>query len=351
MKREYHLSDAATKKLLMRILILLAASVGAVLAVLALGLKQWSREAYIGVNVMLLALAVFAAYSIVCFGGALDGKPDRKKRSQTLLVTGIAAAAALWLVLTMFGAHYAVSILIFLADLALTATLVSRMWGTVKNTWNDLTSDSDGDGNALSYPGKFVLHDVHTDDALTSPMGKVLIGNNTVLFVLVDQSSGHILVRPDGSLEARKTKLLKNETKEININVHDLLTNGELGAQRMIRIVEEECAKRGISVPEMGYSFAMFLPNFERGNDFYDEGSFRGSHWTHKMESYKKYVKRAQTADYFSGRACFSTQELGRLLQDLDAQYAAENPGKRSTSDLELVTTCISEACDLVPKA
>ena len=349
MNRVYVLSDKAAKKHLSRFFLLMLAAVLMAVAVVYLGLKRWDRDQYKLVNLALLGVAVFCVWAIATFGGALDNKPNRKKASMTILGFSAAVAVAAWLVMTILNIHFLLSLVIFIADLYLAYTLCKKCLNMVRYTWNDLRSDIDGDGTDLKYPGHYVMNEVHINDSLTSPFGKVLVGGNVVLFVLVNQQRGHILVRPNGTLEVRKTRFLNDQqTVEDRVPISELLMHGEAGAQRVMKIVEQECAKQGLDVPNMGYSFAIFMPNFERGNNIYLEEAFRNSRWTDKMSSYKKYIKHAEESDFFRGRACFSTSDLNRLLDSLNAQFLSENPATKDNKT-KIVAECIAAACELVP--
>ena len=348
MKHVYSLSNEAAKKHAMRFVLLIAAAIVMAVAVVFLGLKRWDRSQYKLVNLALLAVAVFCIWATATFGGALDNKANREKASMMILAFSGAAALAVWLFMTITNTHWLLSLVIFIADLYLAYNLCKKCLNMVKYTWNDLSSDINGDGDSLNYPGQYILNDVHINDSLTSPFGKVLIHGNVVLFVLVNQYRGRVIVRPSGALEIQKTNVLNDQKyTEGSISMSELLMHGEAGAQRMIQIVERECAKQGIDIPSMGYSFAIFMPNFEKGNNIYTEEAFRNSRWTDKMVSYRKYVKHAEVSDFFRGRACFSTSELNRLLQSLNAQYSSENPGATPTP--KVAAECIAAACNLVP--
>lgn len=348
MKKTYHLSDSGAMKILTRIGVLLVCAAAAAAATAFLGLENWSRAQYPIVNIPLLMLMALGSLCLLRFGGALDGKADADKKCTAFAIAIAAAAAALWGFMSVTNSHFWLSVPIFVVDLILAGTLCRRFWDMIRNFWNGMGTPCDSSGNRLNFPGQYVLHDVQCADDLTSPFGRVLIGSNTVLFLLTDEAEGYILYKPDGTMEARKQKLLKNESREINLDVRGMLLHGEEGAQRMMRIVEETCAKRGIEVPRMGYSYAMLLPNFEKENHCCSQAAFRHIPWVRQNERYVQYLKRAQTADYFSGRACFNTRDLQELMQQLDREYANDYGVTCTEAERSLIAQSIADACNLV---
>lgn len=348
MSQIYSLSNKAAKTHLLRLLLLLVAGVAMAVAVLYLGMKGWNKSQYIYINIALLLVDVICASVLLIYGGFMDGKSGKTNRSLIILGGTFLAALVVWVVLTIMDAHWTASLPIFFTNLALVAALCYRAFGMLKNIWNDLSSGADGNGETLNFPGKYVLNDVHVSNAITSPMGKVLVGAHSVLFVLVNQYRGHVLVRPNGALEIRKTGLInENKSKEGTLSASELLNNAEWGAQRMLEIVQAEAAKQGVDAPAMGYSFAVFMPNFKRNNFVFNEGAYKDFPWTERVGSYKKYLKKAETSDFFRGRACFNTSELSNLLTMMDMQYAQENPGVQGNP--AFVAEAIAQACELAP--
>lgn len=348
MTRYYQLSDSAAIKHRNRILRLLGCSALTAVVVLLLGLVRWSEKAYIGVNILLLAVAALAVIAYTRLGGGLDGKPEALKK--TVAVGAVAAAAALWLFMTITGLHYSISIVIFLADVVLACKLAGSTGSIVKNVWASLSPD-DTQGFDAGAKCQILLDNVHTGDSLTSPIGRVYISDNTVLFVLVDHTKGHILVNPSGSMEVRQKKLFSNGYKEGHISVGSILFNAEEGSKRIMQIVEEGCKKRNVPVPAMAYSYAMFLPHFERENYVYSESSYASVPWSQRNGSYKSYEKRASQADYFRGKACFKHQDIGSILRQYDEQFRTQNPNAvRTNAELDMIAQIIAEACELVPK-
>lgn len=344
MQKKYHMDDAFVKAHFLRFGILLVLSILSAGLILFLGLKRWSADQYPMVNVGLLASTALAVWSFVSFGGKLDGKENPKKLS--LITAGIAVGAALviWVVLQILQLHHDLALVIFLANLVLVVLVLRRTWGILSNFVSGLLSTSDGEGNEVTFPGHYVLENVHVNDAITSPMGTVLINANTVMFVLTNTKRGEVVVTPGNTIKIVKSKFFKsNEYKEISLPVSSLLFNAEEGTRRIKRLVEESCAQRGISAPSMNYNFCLFMPRFQRGNLAFTENAFRNYGSGNAYSSYKKYLRSVSEFDEFSGRAAFNTWDLQNMLH-LAGVQSGDAP-----SDPKLIAEILSEACHLKP--
>lgn len=346
MRREYSLSDSAAKKHIAHFMKLLGAAV--IMAVLAafLGLKTWTTAQYIWVNILLIGVAVFCVNVLANFGGRFDGKENKAEQRKKFLIVSIAVGAAAWLLLTIMGTPLVLSGFIFIADVLLTIRVGTQAWEMLKNMWKMAGDESDQSGNKISYPGEIVLHEVHTSDALTSPFGKILIYKNAVLFVLAEMNNGFVLVNPNGTMELKKTKLIKNEVKENKLSVGTIMSQTEEGAKRMIQLVEDVCKKNQIPVPEFNYNYVLFLPNFEARNVIWDQSSFEqlpSVHFWNADKKYEAYKNKADKVDYFQGRACYNTAELQQILEIMAAQGGV--PIDQGSKDA--IAAGIAQMCEL----
>ena len=346
MRNEYTLSNSAVKKHTMHFLPMLAVAACMVAASVFLGLKRWSTSQYVWVNILCLAVAVVSVNGLAHFGGRFDGKKDAAEKSKKFLIFSAAAAAIVWLVLLIMGSPAIFTTLIFIVDLVLSVLLVKRVWETLRNFWKVLTNEVDQDGNTITYPGEYVLHEVHTTDALTSPFGKVLIRQNAVLFVLPEMSRGFVLVYPDGTMELKKTSLIKEEIKESNLSVSSIILQAEEGLRHVMQLVEDICAEKQIPVPEFTYDYALFLPNFDPRNAIWDQECFEkltGNHSWYSDKKYQNYQNKAGELDYFQGKACYDTRELMQMLKIMDGQSAAVI----NHNDKEAIIAGIVQNCGL----
>lgn len=345
----YSLSNKGAKRLVLRMGSLLLIGIAMAAIVFFLGLERWAMNQYILVNAGLLLIDIVCVSTWLVLGGFLDKKAN--KGSKSIIVIGVSAVVGVvtWVALTIAKAHEKASLLVFLLSVGLTLAICYKAFNMVKSFMQTIGNDTDKSGNKIHYPGSYMLNEVHTTDALTSPMGKVLIAGHAVLFVLVNQYKGHVLVNPDGSLEIRKIKgLFENKSSEGTINYSEMTYNGACGAQRMMEIVKQECEKQAIAQPDMVYDFAIFLPNFKQGNYVFNENWFESYSWTDKLGSYKQYLKSARSSDYFRGRACFTAEQLNILLRKMNASAAGGN--SVSEGDASFVAEAIAQACELVPK-
>lgn len=347
----YSLSDAGVAKHRNRILLLLGCSVLAFILLLVLGLVRWSSAAYIGVNILLLGIGALSVIAYNLFGGRLDGKSGKEKK--TFMILTAAVAGALWLFMTILKLNQFLSVFIFIADIILACFLFGKFKDIIKSSWNAVRPEEAKPDDGRVYYQIF-LDNVHTEDSLISPMGCVYIGRHTVLFVLVDHTDGYILITPSGSLEIYEKKLFSDSYKSTpTIDADSFLHQSEWGAARVKTIIEEGCKKRNIPVPDMAYSNAVFLPSFDNSNYIYDENSYSNIPWHHKMGSYDKYKKKSAQKDYFQyfrGKACFRRRDINFILQSYDAQYREQHPDCIQNNDeLDTIAQIIAEACDLVP--
>lgn len=345
MTKVYNLSNKGVSKHLVRLALLLVT--GVVMA----GLVIWlggSRARGGGINAVLLAVDVVAVNLICQLTGTLDGKDNRGKLSLIILGASAGLAAIIWLLLTVIGKHAMAAGLLFFTNIALVAGLLYVTWGMIKNIWHMLSDDLDKNGNIMSFPGNYVLNQVHCDDSLTSPMGRVLIKGSTVMFVYVNQLKGHVLVKPNGEISIRQEKVLRDKsTKESKVSISELLEIAESGSKRVMKIVEKECAARNVPVPAMKYGYAVFMPNFKRTNYVVDEGAFLRYPFMERVGSYKSYLDTADKTDVFRGRACFTLGELDWMASALCGEHSSEEAARANGA---LTAECIAKACDLVPK-
>lgn len=350
MRREYRLSDSAGKKHIAHFMKLLA--IAAVMAVVALvvGLKRWSSAQYVWVIMLLLSMGVFCINVRARFGGRFDGKENQAQAKKKFLIVSSAVAAGIWLLLVIMGQSVmmVISVFLFIADVILTVSLGKQTWEMLKNMWKMAGSNTKDNGSKITYPGEFVLHDVHISDALTSPFGKILIHQNAVLFVLPEMNNGFVMVNPNGTMELKKTSLIKNEVKENNLSVSTIMRQAEEGAKRVMQLVEAACKKNQIPVPEFNYDFVLFLPNFDPRNTIWDQSAFEqltSVHFWNADKKYEKYENRAINADYFEGKACYKASELHQMLRIMAAQSAA--PVDQSST--EIIAAEIAKVCELEP--
>lgn len=349
MRKEYSLSDSAVKKHIAHFMKLLGAAAIMAVLVVILGLKRWTTGQYVWVNILLLGVAVFCVNVLANFGGRFDGKENKKEQSKKFLIISAAVGVAIWLLLTIMGTPLVLSGFVFIADLVLVVRLGMQVWEMLKNAWKMANDENDQYGDKITYPGEIVLHEVHTADALTSPFGKVLIYKNAVLFVLAEMNNGFVMVNPNGSMEVKKTALIKNEIKENKLSVGTIMTHAEDGAKRVIQIIEEVCKKNQIAVPEFNYNFVLFLPNFEARNVVWDQSSFEkltSVSFLTADKKYQKYLDKADKLDYFQGRACYDAAELRQMLEIMAAQGGA--PIDQASK--EIIAEGIAKACELKQK-
>jgi len=347
MRKDYTLSNKAASKHMLHFLLMLVVAAAMAAASILLGFQRWSSDQYIWVNILCLAVAVAAANGLAHFGGHLDGKKDSSKQSLKFLIISAAAGVIIWGILAIMGSPAMMTVLIFVADVALSVWLVNRVWTTLVNFGKMLSNESDKEGNRITYPGEYILHEVHTSDALTSSFGKVLIRKNAVLFVLPEMNRGFVLVHPSGAMELKKTSYFKNEIKENDLSVSSIRLQAEDGLQRVMKLVEEVCAEKQIPVPEFTYDYALFLPNFDPRNAIWDQSSFEdmtGNHsWRSDNKKYSKYQSKAETLDYFQGKACYSPDELMQMLNIMNRHSSADV----DQNDLETIVEGIAQACGL----
>lgn len=356
MNNYYVLKNEAYIKHRNRIFQLLGAFAATALVTLILGLVRWSEGAYIGVNILLLAVAAAGIIFQTRLGGYLDGKPETLKKTITV---GVAVGAAvLWLFMTITGLHYALSIVIFIVDVVLVVKLALSFKDIVKNCWNALMSPDPKNYEEMMGI-RILLENVHTGNSLTSPVGKVFIGNHTVLFALTCNLDGFIQHNDDGSFQIRKRTLFNRE-KATYIDKDGIMRQAEEGAQRIHQIVEEGCKKRGISMPNMAFSYAMFLPNFAKDESFLlnvqdDLGRYPDGYqwyynvpWDATWNSGK--VQGNYTCDFFRGKACFRYKNIAGMLRAYDWQFQQANPDVvRDSKELDAMAQIIAEACELRP--
>lgn len=348
--RYYNLTDAAALKHRNRIIQLLGAFAATTVITVILGLVRWSEEAYIGVNILLLAVAAVGMILQIRLGGYLDGKPEALKKSISI---GVAAGAVvLWLFMTITGLHYALSIVIWIVDVVLAVKLGGALKDIAKNCWNALLPVDIKKGDA-PVNCQIMLEGVHTGDALTSPIGNVYIGTNTVLFVLTDHTNGYVLYNADGTVEIRKRKLFGKDTKSGHIDDMTLFHRMEDGTKRIQQFLEDGCAKRNIPVPQMAYSHALFLPNMDVENHVYTEDHYNYVEripWFADSSKYNQYLQKASKADYFIGKTCHYYKEITDLIRAYDLQFQNDNPAiSRTHEELDAIARIIAEACELSP--
>lgn len=348
MTRRYTLSNKGTLRHFLRIILLLVGSVALTLVALYLGLIPTSNAKAPGFNALLLLIGVVAFNLLMQLGGYLDTKDDRKALSLPYLIGSVVVAVVIWVVLALTKKQHSFSVWIFIIDAIFLGILIYKSYNILRNTWHVLSDDMDRNDDHINYPGDYVLEYVHTRDSLNSPFGRVLIIGNAVLFVVVNSFKGHVLIDTDEKLDIRRERLLHDDTVSDVIDTDLMISTGEEGVQHIMKIVQEECARRGVAVPNMRYDFVMFLPRFIRGNFVLDEGSFRSiPFWDRNFLSYKSYVKEAAltNTDIFCGKACCTVDEL---------KWAAARIGGSQTdapevvrSNAALVADCIAKACDL----
>lgn len=349
MVREYELSDQAGKKHLFHLLKLLAICAVIVIFTVFLGLKQWPESAYPFVYLMLIGVALYCVVAMAFFGGKLDGAINKKDAQKKFLIKSGAIAAGAWVLLAILGFPLWLSGFVFIADLVLVAMLCLRLWEMLKNIWKML-DNTDAQGRDLTYPGAVVLHDVHTADALTSPFGKVLLSENAVLFVLPESNGGYVEVQPNGTMELKKRSFFGNSEKENKLDVSTITAQAEDGIRRVIRLIEEDCKKRGVAVPELTYNYMLFMPNFERNNVAWDLASFSNLpsvHFWNEEKKYQEYLKNAAKADFFCGRACYTAYELDTVLRTMNQNCGIPHSEENKP---EIVSEILARACDLTPK-
>lgn len=346
MRKEYTLNNEAVKKHMLHFLLMLVVAALMVAASVFLGLKRWATSQYVWVNILCLGVAVISVNGLAHFGGRFDGKKDSAEQSKKFLIITAAAAAVVWLILTIMGSPAFLTMLVFIVDVILSVLLLKRVWETLKNFWKVLSNEVDQDGNTITYPGEFVLHEVHTSDAMTSSFGKVLIHQNAVLFVLPEMNKGFVLVNPNGTMELKKTSYVKDEIKENNLSVSSIMLQAEEGLRHVMQLVEEVCAEKNIPVPDFTYDYALFLPNFDPRNAIWDEECFEkltGNHSWYSDKKYQKYQNKAGHLDYFQGKACYDTRELMQMLRIMDGQSGT----LVNRNDKESIIEGIVQACGL----
>ena len=349
MRREYQMSDSSGKKHLFHLLKLMGASAAIVLLTAFLGLKQWKGSQYAFVYLFLLAMVVLCVNALAHFGGKLDGAINKKEAKKKFLIKSGAIAAGAWVLLAILGFPLWLSGFVFIADLVLVAMLCLRLWEMLKNIWKML-DNTDAQGRDLTYPGAVVLHDVHTSDALTSPFGKVLLSENAVLFVLPESNGGYVEVQPNGTMELKKRSFFGKSEKENKLDVSTITAQAEDGIRRVIRLIEEDCKKQGVPVPELTYNYMLFMPNFERNNVAWDPASFSNLptvHFWNEEKKYQEYLKNAAKADFFCGRACYTAYELDTVLRTMNQTCGIPHSEENKP---EIVSEILARACDLTPK-
>lgn len=349
MVREYELSNAAGKKHAMHLLKLLAICAVIVIFTAFLGLKRWPEAAYPFVYLMLVGVALYCVVALTFFGGKLDGAINKKEAKKKFLIKSGVIAAGAWVLLAILGFPMWLSGFAFIADIVLVAMLCLRLWEMLKNIWKML-DNTDAKGRDLTYPGAVVLHDVHTADALTSPFGKVLLSENAVLFVLPEMNGGYVEVQPNGTMLLKKKSFLGNQEKENKLDVSTVIAQAEDGIRRVIRLIEEDCKKQGVPVPELTYNYMLFMPNFERRNVAWDLASFSNLptvHFWNEEKKYQEYLKNAAKADYFSGRACYTAGELQTVLQTMNQTCGIPRAEENIP---EKIAGILARACELTEK-
>ena len=343
MNNYYVLTDEAYKKHRNRIFQLLGAFAATAVVTLILGLVRWSEAAYTGVNILLLAVVAVGIIAQTRFGGFLDGKPEALKKTVT---TGtVIGTAVLWLLMTITGLHYALSIVIWIVAIVLVVKLADALKDIVVNCWNALaTPDPKNYTEMLDF--QVVLEGVHTGASLTSPIGKVFIGRNTVLFVLCNHMNGFVRINSDGSVEVRKRKLFSRKDEKAYIDKNSILRQAEQGAEHIRKILEEGCQKRGVAMPNMAYTNAMFLPNFQRETDIYHEDYT----YYYNIPWYASHGQSGAHYDFFRGKACYNYADIGAMLRCYDEQFHQAYPDAvRTTEEMDMIAQIIAEACELRP--
>ena len=353
MRKEYILTDQAAKKHISYFGKLLLASGAAVILSVILGLPRWQLAHYVWVNILLLGVLVFCVNALAHFGGFLEGKENAQELKKKLLIGSAIAAGVVWLILTIMGSPVFVSTFIFIANVILSVVLVKRFWEMLKNVWKGLSGEVDKNGKDVAYAGEIILHDVHTSDSYTSSFGKILIYENALLFVLPEMNQGAVVVNPNGTMTLKKVAWYNDERlKENNLSVSDIMAQAKDGATRMIRLLEEQCKKRNIEVPQMVYDYVLYLPNFERGNVAWDIDSFsqlRSVHFWNVERKYDTDLQNAAKADYFNGRACYEADDLQKTLEVMNSESGILDTNTRSKA--ELVAQLLSEAYELQLRA
>lgn len=344
MQTLYHMNNKYTLAHFARFGILLLLSVGLLALDAYLGLNSWSHEEYAWVAPTLMAIAAFGIWALISFGGFLDGKKGVLKIIAAAVIGGV--IAVLWLVIKDKIEARELALPFFVVDAVLMILFFRKTWAFLVNFVKGILNTTDGDGNEVQFPGRYVLDGVHSEESMSSPMGTVLINGNTVMFVLSCRKEGQVYVTPNNTIEIRKQKFLKdNETVETSLDVSSLLFDGEMGARRLIRLVEEHCAKKNIPVPVMNYNFAIFMPKFQPGNMVLNEAAFRDYGVTTLGRSYKKYVRAAGEFDLFCGKAAFNTWQLQNMMTATGTlAHSGDAP-----SDPAMVAEILAEACHLVP--
>lgn len=344
MQKIYRMSNKYVTAHFLRFAILLVITLAMLVLDAYLGLKRWTKEEYEWVAPVLMATAAFGIWARMCFAGFLDGKNSVVRLVAAAVIFG--AAGAVWFALAGRIEARELALPFFVVDLALLGSFLLKTMGFLTEFWNGITSMTDGDGNEVKFPGPILLEMVHTEESMNSPIGNVLINGNTVMFVITCKKEGQVYVTPSGSITILKPKFWKsNEMEETTLNENKLLWEGEKGALRMLRLVEEYCKKNDIPVPVMNYNFAIFMPKFQQGNLVLNPDAFRRYGNTTMGRSYKKYIRKASEFDLFCGKAAFNTWQLQNLMT---AAGSLEHSGD-APENPQLVAEILAEACHLVP--
>ena len=343
--KKYSLSDKAAKRVIFGLLLFTLIGVGLAFALVKLGLPNWKIAQYKVVNIGLLAMCVAGVTLNVMCGSILPGRRNQLRKSLILSGVSLVVAVVLWVVMTIIDKHHSFGVVFFLLGIALVVLLFVRLFQLVKHMWHVLNSDSHDNGEAIAYPGDYVLTEVQCGTGLTSPFGKVLIFGNAVLFVNVNRFRGFVEVSPNGYLEVKRYKGMSETNAEVDsLSTSELNLDGAMGIDRVIDIVRRECEARGIDAPDMIYDYAVFLPRFQQGNFVYMEHEYDAVPWHEKVGSYKKYLKKASVS-YFNQKTCFNPRHLELMLRKMNAEYNRTHASGKGNG--ALVAECIAKACEL----
>lgn len=319
------------------------------LIALYLGLQPLPKAKIPGVNALSLLFAIIAFNLLIHLSGYLDTKENRQQVSLVFMIGSVIVAAIAWVVMALTDTHASFDELIFFLDLVLSGILFGKTYIMLKNMWRALTDETGSDDGLIAFPGDYVLPYVHIGESLNSPFGRVLIMGNVVLFVVVNNIRGFVMIDPRGKLDVRKGHLLSDKTESVVINTSEMLITGSEGISRVMNIVQQECARRGVPMPNMRYDFALFLPQFERSTYVFDEDSFKSIPFSERKHfRYKNYIKEAALTDtdLFCGKACLSVTELKWAAAQLGRNPS--DPPEVIRNNAALVADCIAKVCDLV---
>lgn len=343
----YELNKEGIKKHRNMIFIIIGILILGSVILAALALPRWKEGTYVLINFILLGCGVALYVANKTFDGTIPnaGKNGKKR----YLITAGVIAAAIWLVLSITGIGHIFGVFIFIFDIVMVYCIFQELKDVFKNIWDALQYDNIK-AHDRGINAAVMLDGIHPDESMVTPLGRVYISKHSVMYTCVNHIDGHVFVEANGEISIREKKLFSNDFKDSSLDDSMMLLYAEEGAEKIKKIVEEGCKKRNIPVPQMAYTHAIFLPNFDRSKYMYTQDAYSNIRWDHKVGSFKKYKGVVSKADYFRGKACFMLEDLNAILNCYDNQFAADNVGTTTNDEeINVIAEIIAEACDLTP--